>query len=223
MIALEKKTLPLLVLRDVIIFPGTIAPIFIGREKSLNALLAAKRIDDGQHILLTTQKKQDIEEPGSHDLFRIGVLAKIIQTVKLPNNNAKILIEAINRVKLTNITGEDMFVSEYNIVSDKEVTDLDILNDATISVIESFKEYARANKKINLEILNILSEQKNPSYITNIIASHLTSRIDVKQSILEQTDIQKRAELLLEIITSENAQMDTEQMVQQRVKKQIEN
>jgi ATP-dependent Lon protease len=221
-IALEKKTLPLLVLRDVIIFPGTIAPIFIGREKSLNALLAAKRIDDGQHILLTTQKKQDIEEPGSHDLFRIGVLAKIIQTVKLPNNNAKILIEAINRVKLTNITGEDMFVSEYNIVSDKEVTDLDILNDATISVIESFKEYARANKKINLEILNILSEQKNPSYITNIIASHLTSRIDVKQSILEQTDIQKRAELLLEIITSENAQMDTEQMVQQRVKKQIE-
>lgn len=222
MIALEKKTLPLLVLRDVIIFPGTIAPIFIGREKSLNALLAAKRIDDGQHILLTTQKKQDIEEPGSHDLFRIGVLAKIIQTVKLPNNNAKILIEAVNRVKLTNITGEDMFVSEYNIVSDKEVTDLDILNDSTISVIESFKEYARANKKINLEILNILSEQRNPSYITNIIASHLTSRIDVKQSILEQTDIQKRAELLLEILTSENAQMDTEQIVQQRVKKQIE-
>jgi ATP-dependent Lon protease len=150
------------------------------------------------------------------------VLAKIIQTVKLPNNNAKILIEAINRVKLTNITGEDMFVSEYNIVSDKEVTDLDILNDATISVIESFKEYARANKKINLEILNILSEQRNPSYITNIIASHLTSKIDIKQSILEQTDIQKRAELLLEILTSENAQMDTEQIVQQRVKKQIE-
>ena len=222
MLALEKKTLPLLVLRDVIIFPGTIAPIFIGREKSLNALLAAKRIDDGQHILLTTQKKQDIEEPGSHDLFRIGVLAKIIQTVKLPNNNAKILIEAINRVKLTNITGDDMFVSEYIIVSDKEVTDLDILNDSTISVIESFKEYARANKKINLEILNILSEQRNPSYITNIIASHLTSRIDVKQSILEQTDIQKRAEILLEILTSENAQMDTEQVVQQRVKKQIE-
>jgi len=221
-IALEKKTLPLLVLRDVIIFPGTIAPIFIGREKSLNALLAAKRIDDGQHILLTTQKKQDIEEPGSHDLFRVGVLAKIIQTVKLPNNNAKILIEAINRVKLTNITGDDMFVSEYTIASDKEVTDLEMLNDSTMSVIESFKEYARANKKINLEILNILAEQRNPGYITNIVASHLTSKIDIKQSILEQTDIQKRSELLLEILTSENAQMDTEQVVQQRVKKQIE-
>jgi len=221
-IALEKKTLPLLILRDVIIFPGTIAPIFIGREKSLNALLAAKRIDDGQHILLTTQKKQDIEEPGAHDLFRVGVLAKIIQTVKLPNNNAKILIEAINRVKLTNITGDDMFVSEYTINPDKEVDNLEVLNDATTAVIESFKEYARANKKINLEILNILTEQRNPSYITNIIASHLTSKIDLKQALLEQTDVQKRAELLLEIITAENAQMDTEQVVQQRVKKQIE-
>ena len=222
MIALEKKTLPLLILRDVIIFPGTIAPIFIGREKSLNALLAAKRIDDGQHILLTTQKKQDIEEPGAHDLFRVGVLAKIIQTVKLPNNNAKILIEAINRVKLTNITGDDMFVSEYTINPDKEVDNLEVLNDATTAVIESFKEYARSNKKINLEILNILTEQRNPSYITNIIASHLTSKIDLKQALLEQTDVQKRAELLLEIITAENAQMDTEQVVQQRVKKQIE-
>jgi len=221
-IALEKKTLPLLILRDVIIFPGTIAPIFIGREKSLNALLAAKRIDDGQHILLTTQKKQDIEEPGAHDLFRVGILAKIIQTVKLPNNNAKILIEAINRVKLTNITGDDMFVSEYTINPDKEVDNLEVLNDATTAVIESFKEYARSNKKINLEILNILTEQRNPSYITNIIASHLTSKIDLKQALLEQTDVQKRAELLLEIITAENAQMDTEQVVQQRVKKQIE-
>ncbi|WP_322776026.1 endopeptidase La [Candidatus Megaera venefica] len=220
--ALEKKTLPLLILRDVIIFPGTIAPIFIGREKSLNALLAAKRIDDGQHILLTTQKKQDIEEPGAHDLFRVGILAKIIQTVKLPNNNAKILIEAINRVKLTNITGDDMFVSEYTINPDKEVDNLEVLNDATTAVIESFKEYARSNKKINLEILNILTEQRNPSYITNIIASHLTSKIDLKQALLEQTDVQKRAELLLEIITAENAQMDTEQVVQQRVKKQIE-
>lgn len=218
----QKKTLPLLTLRDVIIFPGTIAPIFIGREKSLNSLLAAKKIDDGQHILITTQKKQDIEDPKANDLFKVGVLAKIIQTVKLPNNNAKILVEAINRVKLTNINGEDMFVSEFVIVPDKEVTDLDTLNDTTSAAIEAFKEYARNNKKINLEILNILSEQKNPSYITNIIASHLTSKIEVKQSLLEQIDIQKRAEQLTEIITLESMQIDTEQSIQERVKKQIE-
>ncbi len=218
----EKKTLPLLVLRDVIIFPGTIAPVFIGREKSLNALLAAKRIDDGQHILLTTQKRQDLEEPTSNDLYKVGVIAKIIQTVKLPNNNAKILVEAINRVRLSNISGTDMFVSEYTITPDKEVTNLDALNNITIEVLEAFKEYARANKKINLEVLNVLSEQRNPSYICNLIASHLTSKIDTKQPLLEQLDIQKRAETLLEIVTSENTQMDIEQVVQQRVKKQIE-
>jgi ATP-dependent Lon protease len=218
----QKKTLPLLTLRDVIIFPGTIAPIFIGREKSLNSLLAAKKIDDGQHILITTQKKQDIENPKASDLFRVGVFAKIIQTVKLPNNNAKILVEATNRVKLTNINGKDMFISDFIIVPDKEVTDLDTLNDTTMAATDSFKKYARNNKKINLEILNILSEQKNPSYITNIVASHLTSKIEVKQGLLEQTDIQKRAEQLTEIITTESAQMDTEQSVQDRVKKQIE-
>lgn len=218
----EKKTLPLLTLRDVIIFPGTIAPIFIGREKSLNALLAAKKIEDGQHILLTTQKKQDIEEPKANDLFRIGVLAKIIQTVKLPNTNAKILVEAVSRVKLTNISGDDMFISDYSIISDKEVSDLEALNDVTHTAMEAFKEYARSNKKINLEILNILSEQKNPSYITNIIASHLTCKLEIKQAILEQTDVLKRAEMLTETITAENAHINTEQSVQQRVKKQIE-
>jgi len=218
----QKKTLPLLTLRDVIIFPGTIAPIFIGREKSLNSLLAAKKIDDGQHILITTQKKQDIEDPKVADLFKVGVLAKIIQTVKLPNNNAKILVEAINRVKLTNVTANDIFLSDYTIIPDKEVSDLDALNDTTMAGMEVFKEYAKTNKKINLEILNILSEQKNPSYITNIIASHLTSKIEVKQSLLEQVDIQKRAEQLTKIITAESTQMDTEQNVQDRVKKQIE-
>jgi len=218
----EKKTLPLLTLRDVIIFPGTIAPIFIGREKSLNSLLAAKKIEDGQHILLTTQKKQDIEDPKATDLYKIGVLAKIIQTVKLPNNNAKILVEAISRVTLTNISGEDIFISDYSIVPDKEVTDLEALNDRAQSAMDSFKEYARTNKKINLEILNILNEQKNPSYISNIIASHLTCKLAIKQKLLEEIDVLKRSEMLVEIITTESTHIDTEQSIQQRVKKQIE-
>ena len=219
---IEKKTLPLLTLRDVIIFPGTIAPIFIGREKSLNSLLAAKKIDDGQHILLTTQKKQDVEDPKAIDLHKVGVLAKIIQTVKLPNNNAKILVEAVSRVKLSNLTEKAIFVADYVVTSDTEVTNLETLNDTTIAVLESFKDYARANKKINLEILNVLSEQKNPSYITNIISSHLTCTLDKKQELLEQVDVQKRADMLAEIITSENTQITAEQSVQTRVKKQIE-
>lgn len=218
----EKKALPLLTLRDLIIFPGTIAPVFIGREKSLNALLAAKKIEDGQHILLTTQKKQDIEDPSTSDLFKVGVLAKIIQTVKLPNNNAKILVEVTNRVKLVHIEDKEIFVADYLIIPDSEVNNLEALNNATAHIMEEFQEYAKGNKKINLEVLNILNQQKNPSYITNLIASHLEIKLDLKQSLLEQVDILKRAEMLLEIIMRESMQIDTEQLIQQRVKKQIE-
>lgn len=158
----EKRNLPLLALRDVIIFPNTIAPVFIGREKSLKALLSAKKIEDGQHILLTTQKKQNIEDPSTNDLFRIGVLAKIVQTVKLPNNNAKILVEVMNRVKLTNIEDNEIFLADYTILPDSEITDLEILNQTVNSLLDLFQEYVKNNKRINLEVLNILEKQKNP-------------------------------------------------------------
>jgi len=218
----EKRNLPLLALRDVIIFPNTIAPVFIGREKSLKALLSAKKIEDGQHILLTTQKKQNIEDPSTNDLFRIGVLAKIVQTVKLPNNNAKILVEVMNRVKLTNIEDNEIFLADYTILPDSEITDLEILNQTVNSLLDLFQEYVKNNKRINLEVLNILEKQKNPGYLTNLIASHLETNLDSKQSLLEQVDILKKTEMLIEIITKESLQSETENSIQQRVKKQIE-
>ncbi len=218
----EKRNLPLLALRDVIIFPNTIAPVFIGREKSLKALLFAKKIEDGQHILLTTQKKQNIEDPSTNDLFRIGVLAKIVQTVKLPNNNAKILAEVMNRVKLTNIEDNEIFLADYTILPDSEITDLEILNQTVNSLLDLFQEYVKNNKRINLEVLNILEKQKNPGYLTNLIASHLETNLDSKQSLLEQVDILKKTEMLIEIITKESLQSETENSIQQRVKKQIE-
>jgi ATP-dependent Lon protease len=218
----EKRNLPLLALRDVIIFPNTIAPVFIGREKSLKALLFAKKIEDGQYILLTTQKKQNIEDPSTNDLFRIGVLAKIVQTVKLPNNNAKILVEVMNRVKLTNIEDNEIFLADYTILPDSEITDLEILNQTVNSLLDLFQEYVKNNKRINLEVLNILEKQKNPGYLTNLIASHLETNLDSKQSLLEQVDILKKTEMLIEIITKESLQSETENSIQQRVKKQIE-
>ena len=166
-------------------------------------MLAAKKIEDGQHILLTTQKKQDIEDPSTNDLFRIGVLAKIVQTVKLPNNNAKILVEVMNRVKLTNIEDNEIFLADYTILPDSEITDLEILNQTVNSLLDLFQEYVKNNKRINLEVLNILEKQKNPGYLTNLIASHLETNLDSKQSLLEQVDILKKTEMLIEIITKE--------------------
>ena len=120
------------------------------------------------------------------------------------------------------IEDKEIFVADYLIIPDSEVNNLEALNNATAHIMEEFQEYAKGNKKINLEVLNILNQQKNPSYITNLIASHLEIKLDLKQSLLEQVDILKRAEMLLEIITRESMQIDTEQLIQQRVKKQIE-
>ncbi|MDC0864998.1 endopeptidase La [Rickettsiaceae bacterium] len=218
----EKKTLPLLALRDVVLFPGTITPIFIGRKKSLKSFLASKKTGDGQHILITAQKQQEIEVPKPKDLHDIGVLAKVIQTVKLPNDNAKILVEAVNRVKLSNIHDREIFTSDYVLMPDEEITELEILNNALSTVIENFREYAKSSKRINLEILDILNAQNNPSYITNVISAHLTCKLEDKQTLLEETNLKKRAEILTKIIATENSHLDAEQSVQQRVKKQIE-
>ena len=220
---IQKKNLPLLTIRDVIIFPGTVVPIFIGRIKSLNALLSVKKINNGHYILISTQKKHDIEDPKVVDLFNIGVLAKIIQTIKLPNNNAKILVEVMNRVKFLNITNEhNTFIADFIIVPDTEITDLNTLNNTMLILLDMFKKYIKINKKINLEMLNIVNEQKNPSYIINIISSYLRSDIFVKQALLEETNIQKRAEQLIKIISLEIKQINTEQDIQNRVKEQIE-
>lgn len=218
----DVQTLPLLALRDIVIFPGIVSPIFIGRDKSLKAIQAARNIGDGTYILLVTQKIQNQENPNIEDLYKIGVLAKIIQTIKLPNNNAKILVEAINRVQIEDIVDTEFFSAKYNIISDKAVDDLEGLDNITLKIIKSFKEYAQNNKKINPEILGVINEQKNPSYIVNILASHLITPLSKKQELLEEINILKRANLLAEIIDAEIMHNTTELELQQKVKKQIE-
>lgn len=217
-----EQTLPLLALRDIVIFPGIISPIFIGRDKSLKALQAARNIGEGQYILLVTQKMQGQDNPKIEDLYKIGVLAKIIQTIKLPNDNAKILVEAINRVQLDNIIDKEFFSAKYNIITDKVVDDLEGLDNLTSKIIKSFKEYTQNNKKINPEILGVINEQKNSSYIINILASHLIAPLSRKQELLEETNTFKRANLLAETIDAEITHSTTEIELQQKVKKQIE-
>lgn len=219
---INKQTLPLLPLRDIVIFPGIVTPIFIGREKSIKALLAAKKSEDSNYILLVTQKNQTDEDPNTNDLYTTGVLAQIIQTVKLPNNNAKIIVEATSRVKLSNIKLKDFFIADYEITPDAEVEDLELLEQITSDAIILFTEYAQVNKKINPEILAVVKEQRNPSYTANILASHLITNLALKQELLEENDIFKKAEQLIDILNSEISQASTEQLLQQRVKKQIE-
>ncbi|MCC8416941.1 MAG: LON peptidase substrate-binding domain-containing protein [Rickettsia endosymbiont of Gnoriste bilineata] len=176
---INKEKLPLLVLRDMVVFPGMIAPIFVGRAKSIHALLSTDNIDNNMQILLVLQKQQNQDFPNIQDLHSVGVIAKIIQTVRV-QNNAKVLVEATGRVKLYNITNNEIFEAEYSLIEDEEVTDIESLKVATTNVIELFLDYTRNHKKINPEITETIAAEikKDPtnfSYITNVLSSHLVA------------------------------------------------
>lgn len=216
------QKLPLLPLKDIVIFPGIIAPIFVGRASSIRALNASKAMDEGGNILIATQKNSYQDDPSPNDIYSVGVVARIIQTIKLPNNNAKILIEAIDRVKLHNIYKNDFFEAEYDVILDTEISDLDGLTHLTSQALEVFKEYALSSKKINPEIITAINDQKNPSYTVNILASHICSKVETKQKLLEEINVLQRVNLLIESIDSEITQNNVQESVSQKVKKQIE-
>ncbi|RYE06093.1 MAG: endopeptidase La [Rickettsiaceae bacterium] len=220
----KKKSLPLLALRDIVIFPGIVTPIIISKENSMKALLAAKAInaDDNQYILIVTQKDQSQNNPSVDDLYKIGVLARIQQTVKLPNNNAKVLVEAINKVQLIDISNEKFFTAVYEILPEIETSNIATLKAEIDKAANLFKQYTQINKKINPEVLNVLAEQKDPNGVANTIASHMVISSSVKQQLLEEDSILVKIKKLIDAISIETSQANTEQIVQQRVKKQIE-
>ncbi len=222
---INKEKLPLLVLRDIVVFPGMIAPIFVGRAKSIQALLNTKTTNNNRRILLVLQKQQNQESPNIQDLHSVGVIAKIIQIVKL-QNNAKVLVEALDRVKLHNVTNNETFEAKYSIIPDDEVTDIDSLKSATSNVIELFMNYIKTHKKINPEIMETIAVEikKDPTnfnYITNVLASHLSSPLLIKQTLLEETDPQVRIKTIIDTLISGMAQLEAEQSLQQRLEKQI--
>ncbi|MES2214856.1 MAG: endopeptidase La [Pseudomonadota bacterium] len=217
------KSLPLLCLKDMVLFPGLISPLFISRPRSLNALSAAREIGDGQYVLFTSQKSHTIDDPKLQDLYKVGVLAKIMQTVKLPDNSVKLLVEILHRTKIQDIKTKGEYISaEYEILQDDIIEDLEHLELVLAEAVEKFGAYIKLNKKVNPEIFQVISQQKNPSYIANIISSHLTCSIKQKQELLEMTNVHERAEHLSNLISSEMLIMNTEVTVQHKVKQRID-
>lgn len=217
------ESLPLLCLKDIVLFPGLVAPIFISRTKSLQALSAARSIGNGEYILFITQKKNDQDNPKQQDLYKTGVLAKITQTLKLPNNNVKLLVEVEQRVKIVNITqDEPYFIAQYQIVSDDVIEDLEHVEMTLQDVVANFSEYIKLNKKINPEVLQALAAQKNPSYVGNIVAAHINCKIKYKQELLEITNVNIRADKIADLIRAEMLLISAEQSVQSKVKQRIE-
>ncbi|WP_064428888.1 endopeptidase La [Rickettsia sp. Tenjiku01] len=225
---MHKKSLPLMALRDMVVFPGVIAPIFVGRPKSLQALshTTISEEDNSKYILVTLQKKFDQENPSTHELYNTAILAKIIQIVKLPNNTAKILIEAVARVKLSNIKGEEAFEANYEIIPDEEIFDVNNMRSLVDNAVQLFSKYAINDKKVNSEIIETINKEISNSTnfidIINILASHLITSLEAKQHLLEETSPFKRITTVISTLTSNIVNSETEQALQQRVRKQIE-
>ncbi|MFN7038724.1 MAG: endopeptidase La [Alphaproteobacteria bacterium] len=216
----SKALYAVLPLRDIVMFPGMVAPLFVGRDKSVKAL--ENVISDNKNIVLITQKDANNDSPLKEDIFQIGVLGHILQLLKLPDGTVKVLVEARKRIRIKKfIDNGSFFEAEIDELKESEgdSVETEIL---MRTVLEEFEEYAKLNKRINQDIISSLVAIKDPGQLADIIASHLFLKIPEKQSILEVLSINKRLERILSLIQGEIGVLNTEQKIRRRVKKQME-
>lgn len=217
---LTKTELPILPLRDIVIFPHMIAPLFVGRVKSINALELV--MEENKQIVLLTQKKPSTEDPLEKDLFKVGTLGNILQMLKLPDGTVKVLVEGKSRCIVQKIISLDEYLNaEIKFLKDEEysVENSDILTNELSSV---FEQYAKLNGKINSDILSTISEISNPGTLTDTIANHLLLNIQEKQEFLEMINPWERVEKLRLKLENEIEVLSTERKIRNRVKKQME-
>jgi ATP-dependent Lon protease len=197
-----------------------VAPLFVGRDKSIRALESAMTMD--KNIFLATQKEAKVDNPGQKDIFRLGTLSTVLQLLRLPDGTVKTLIEGKRRGRvLSYLPHQDHFLVEIEVLEDIDQRDPE--TEALIrSVTQAFDRYAKLNKKVPEEIIGSVSQIENPSRLADTIIAHLNLKIDVKQSLLEIIDSNRRLEQLLEVLGSEIEISQLEQRIKKRVKQQME-
>ena len=215
-----QTTLPLLPLRDVVVFPHMVIPLFVGRPKSIKALEAA--MESGKHILLVAQKSAAKDEPTLDDLYRIGTIASILQMLKLPDGTVKVLVEGNARATITEfIDAKTHFSAIVNSV-DAEITDDHETEALMRSLFAQFDQYVKLNKKIPPEILTSLASIDDAGRLADTIAAHIPLKLEQKQQILEIFPVGKRLEHLLGLLDAEIDILQVEKRIRGRVKRQME-
>ena len=211
---------PVLPTRDMIVFPGVVVPLFLGRDKSVAALENA--LQNHKQILLIAQIDAQTDTPYTGDLYKVGTLANILQTLKLPDGTVKILVEGTDRAKVLDWTqSEPFFEAHAEIFPDKE-SDVAKLEALTRSVSEQFEMYVQLSNYIGPEALIAIANIKEPERLTNVIAAHLAIKVEEKQKLLETPNLAKRMEELFAIMEKELDVMQVERKIRRRVKKQME-
>ena len=211
---------PVLPLRDIVIFPSMVVPLFVGREKSIKALQEVMKTD--KSIVLVTQKNSEIDDPNSRDLYQYGCLSKVLQLLKLPDGTVKVLVEGEKRVKILkhNETTNSFLTCEVEVEEDQNISkDLEIL---ALGLVKKFDRLQVLNKKDLNDGSNSLKNLKDPSQIANNISSNLNIQIFEKQELLEILDLKKKLERIHQIIEKETSVLSVEKKIRGRVKNQME-
>ena len=218
--AYEGKT-PVLPLRDVVVYPHMVIPLFVGREKSIQALDAAMSKD--KQILLVAQKSAEIDDPSMKDIHEIGTLSTILQLLKLPDGTIKVLVEGATRAKVDAVyDDEEFFTADYTLLEDTVDDNERELEVLSRSIMGVFDQYVKLNKKVPPEILTSLSGIDDPARLSDTIAAHMSLKVEEKQNILGIADVRERMEYLLSMIEAEIDLLQIEKRIRGRVKQQME-
>jgi ATP-dependent Lon protease len=213
--------IPVLPLRDVVVYPNMVIPLFVGRGRSIEALDAA--IKENKEILLVAQKEATVDDPGFADLYQVGTLGIILQLLKLPDGTVKVLVEGKQRCKLEHFQEVDgYFCASVSKIAEPLTIPTDELEVLQRTIISSFDQYVKLNNKIPHEVLNSLTGMNDPSRLADTIAAHIALKVEEKQKILEIGNISQRLESLMTLMEGEKDLLEVEKKIRVRVKQQME-
>ncbi len=215
-----KVSLPLLPLRDIVVFPSMVIPLFVGRDKSITALNEAMKQD--KKIVLVTQKNSEVDDPKKNDVFMYACESNILQLLKLPDGTVKVLVEGGKRIKIVDFKDDDKFITcSFEYLVDQIDKNEDLMPLAT-TAIRRLEKLTSINKKISSETINTIKQLKDPSKIADNIASHINTTISEKQQMFETVDVKKRLNIVIKIMENETSIIGVEKRIRGRVKTQME-
>jgi ATP-dependent Lon protease len=217
----DVTNVPVLPLRDVVVYPNMVIPLFVGRDKSIQALDAA--MANNKQILLVAQKSAELDEPSFDDFHTIGTLSSILQLLKLPDGTIKVLVEGAERAKVIRFAEEsEYFTADISVLDNQEPEDEKKLEVLSRSIVSLFEQYVKLNKKVPPEVLTSLAGIDDPSRLSDTIAAHMSLKLDEKQHVLEIVSTYERLEHLMNLIEAELDVLQIEKRIRGRVKQQME-
>jgi len=216
------SNVPIVTLRDMVVYPHGVQPLFIGTKKSIRALDFAQRNDKGKKVLLVAKKDPENEAPGAKDLYEYGTIATILQLIRLPDKTVKILVEGGNRAKILRIEeGEEFFTGDVEVIEEEQVSASESEAFAR-SLMSAFDQYVQLSKKVPPEVMTSLSSVDEPNRLVDTIAAQMNLKLGEKQQILEMSDLGERIEHMMKLLESEIDLFNVEKRIRGRVKKQME-